>query len=89
MSILQTEKECYVCRTTVGLERHHIFAGAANRPLSEKYGCWVYLCAEHHRGRTGAHQNRALDLRLRKECQEAWEKLHGDTFAEIFGRNYK
>lgn len=88
MNILQEEKECYVCHTTVGLERHHIYAGG-NRSLSEKHGCWVYLCAEHHRGKTGAHQNRALDLKLREDCQRAFEKTHTrEEFVEIFGKSY-
>ena len=51
-SIMQTKKECYVCRELVGtemslpdtgLEMHHIFGGTANRKLSEKYGLKVWL----------------------------------------------
>ena len=51
-SIMQHEKECYICRKLVGagvplpgagLEEHHIF-GAANRKLSEHYGLKVWLC---------------------------------------------
>ena len=37
-SIVQTEKECWFCGARAGLEEHHIFAGVANRKISEKYG---------------------------------------------------
>ena len=37
-SVLQSEKECFVCGTNLNLHSHHIFFGTANRKLSEKYG---------------------------------------------------
>ena len=57
-SLIQTEKECWFCGAQVNLERHHIFAGTANRPISEKYGLWVYLCHEHHTGKNGAQYDK-------------------------------
>ena len=59
-SIVQREKECYICRylageqgyygelPSTGLHRHHIMFGTANRKKSEHYGLWVYLCVAHH-----------------------------------------
>ena len=41
-SIMQTQKECYLCGKKTCLERHHTLSGVANRKLSEKYG---YTCA--------------------------------------------
>ena len=41
-SILQTDRSCYFCGSVVGLEEHHIFAGTANRKISEKYGLSDY-----------------------------------------------
>lgn len=61
-------EECFVCKTTQNIHIHHIFMGA-NRKHSEKYHCIVALCQEHHTGCTGAHQNRALDLYLKKLAQ--------------------
>ena len=49
-SILQSDKECYLCRkrynlrTTRGLEEHHILFGRGRRELSEQYGLKVWLC---------------------------------------------
>ena len=48
-SILQNDKECYLCRrfynlrTTRGLEEHHILFGRGRRELSERYGLKVWL----------------------------------------------
>lgn len=53
-SILQKDKECYLCRrfynlrTTRGLEEHHILFGRGRRELSERYGLKVWLCHNHH-----------------------------------------
>ena len=53
-SILQSDKECYLCRkrynlrTTRGLEEHHILFGRGRRELSERYGLKVWLCHDHH-----------------------------------------
>ena len=87
-SIIQNEKECLVCRTTIGLHKHHVF-GASNRKWSEKFGLTVYLCGFHHTGNTGVHFNRVLDQKLKKFAQERYEEVHGNNFMEVFGRNYK
>lgn len=91
-SILSNEKECYCCATTLNLHRHHIFYGMANRKLSEKDGCWVYLCASHHNmGTYGVHNgNRRLDVLLKKECQERWEAIYGtrEEFIKRYGKSY-
>lgn len=47
-SILQSDKECYLCRkrynlrTTRSLEEHHILFGRGRRELSEQYGLKRY-----------------------------------------------
>lgn len=89
-SLLKDEEECYICGTPLNLHKHHIYAGTANRKLSEEYGCWVYLCATHHNmSRFSVHQNREIDLGLRRKCQEAFEQTHTrQEFVAIFGRNY-
>lgn len=88
-SIMQDEKECYITGATEGLHKHHIF-GASNRKNSEKYGCWVWLRADwHNMSDHGVHFDRALDLRLKAECQMRFESLHSHAeFMAIFGRNY-
>lgn len=95
-SILQEEQECYVCHTTNNLHKHHIFGGA-NRVISEKQGCWVYLCAMHHNmSDRGVHFDKELDLHLKEECQRRWEKMYEPYFREetrmqfvkLFGRSW-
>lgn len=50
-SILQNDKECYLCRrfynlrTTRGLEEHHILFGRGRRELSERYTASRSGCA--------------------------------------------
>ena len=88
-SILQRDKVCYFCTRTFGLERHHIFAGVANRKLSEKYGFWVWLCHKCHTGKDGAQYDPLKNKLLKMDAQTAFERTH--THAEwmkIFGKNY-
>lgn len=89
-SVIQSEKECFVCGTTYNLHDHHIFFGTANRKQSEKYGMKVWLCQEHHTGSSGVHFNRDLDLHLKKLAQEKFEALYGANtrFIDVFGKNY-
>ena len=90
-SIMNNEKKCIVCSYTKDIHKHHIFYGSANRKLSEKYGCWCYLCAVHHNmSKVGVHFNRELDLKIKRECQQKWEETHGnrEQFIKVFGKNY-
>ena len=91
-SIMQTEKECYVCKTTRWLEEHHVFEGIANRKLSEKYGLKIYLCNSHHNTPPdGIHFNPWLMDRIKQIGQKAFMEYYHKTkeeFREIFGKNY-
>lgn len=94
-SIMQTNKECYLCRKfygvdmQVGLERHHIFGGA-NRKLSEKDGLVVYLCQMHHNTPPyGVHFNQNNMELLRKDGQIKWEETYKGNFLARYGKNYK
>lgn len=90
-SILQSAAACYICGKTRDLHRHHIFYGVANRKRSEQYGCWVYLCPEHHNmSNRGVHFDIEKDIKLKKQCQLAWERRYGtrDEFVAVFGRSY-
>lgn len=87
-SLISTEKKCWVCGTTQGLHKHHIFPGAL-RNASEKWGCWVYLCGWHHNlSNEGVHFDRRLDNDLRRVCQRKFEEQYGhETFMKVFHRN--
>jgi putative AlgH/UPF0301 family transcriptional regulator len=90
-SIMQDKKECYICKTTIGLHRHHIYFGVANRSISEADGCVVYLCQRHHTGAAGVHVNRKIDLTLKARCELVWLEKNDATiedFIKRYGRNY-
>ena len=89
-SIIQSKKECYVCKTTFNLQDHHIIYGTSNRKQSEKYGLKVWLCQEHHTGSTGVHFNKPLDSNLKKLAQEHFEAKYGtrEHFRTVFGKSY-
>lgn len=90
-SIISNDTVCYVCKNPMNIHRHHIYEGTGRRKLSEKYGCWVYLCARHHNmSNEGVHFNKELDLKLKRICQKKWENKYGprDKFIRVFGRNY-
>ena len=88
-SILQTEKECYITGSISQLHKHHIYGGS-RRKTSDKWGCWVWLRADwHNLSDYGVHFNKDLDTRLKRECQERFEKLYGhEKFMSVFGKNY-
>lgn len=92
-SVLQTEKECWVCKREYFLEEHHIYYGysSKNRANSEKLGLKVWLCLDHHRdSKVGVHFNKALDLRLKQMAQAYYEANidSRESFIQTFGRNY-
>lgn len=90
-SIIQKNKECYVCGIQSNLHSHHIFFGNPNRKLSEKYGMKVWLCWQHHEGTFGVHgkMGHELDMQLKQEAQKVFEQTYKElNFIEIFRRNY-
>ncbi len=91
-SIICNEMKCFICGSTQGLHKHHIFYGTANRVLAEKHGLWVGLCFEHHTGsKYGVHFNHPFDVMLKKYAQERWEAENGgsrEDFIKIFGKSY-
>lgn len=88
-SILQSEKECYICGSRQWLEKHHVYYGI-NRKKSEQNGFTVYLCHRHHNEPPdGVHFNKKLDLQLQRICQRKYELTHTrEEFFEIIRRNY-
>lgn len=73
----------------MNLERHHVLGGVANRPLSEKYGLWVWLCHEHHTGTDGAQYDPEKNNCLKRLAQIAFEGKHShEEWMETFRKNY-
>jgi len=90
-SVLQNEKQCYVCGTVCKLESHHIFFGTANRKKSEKHGLKVWLCHNHHtESSASVHRNKGTDLFLKIIAQEHFEAHCGsrEDFRQEFGKSY-
>lgn len=89
-SIIQTEKKCYFCHQTYGLESHHCLHGTANRKKAEQYGLKVWLCNNHHTGQAGVHRNKDFDVFLKQLAQRTFEEKVGtrEQFMEEFGKNY-
>ena len=90
-SLLSDEKVCFICGTPCNLHRHHLYPGYGRRQQAERLGLWVYLCANHHNmSPAGVHNNRELDLMLRRMGQEAFEDQIGtrEDFIKVFGRSW-
>lgn len=87
--IVDCMDNCLVCGSPY-VEIHHVMYGTSNRKLSDKYGLIVPLCQEHHRGQTGVHFKRSLDMCLKKLAQEKFNAVYGanTSFLEVFGKNY-
>ena len=101
-SILQAEKECYLCRLAAdqagyygelpntGLHRHHVIFGRGNRKKSEHYGLWVWLCIAHHEyGPEAVHTNAQIRRQLSQIAQRAFMRVYPNLdFGEEFGISY-
>ena len=89
-SIIQKERECYICGSVTGLEEHHILGGTANRKLSEKYGLKVYVCPFHHRDlKSGVQYNKDLNLMMKKRAQASFQGIYGHKlWMQLFRKNY-
>lgn len=88
-SIIQESRECYFCGSMNELERHHVFGGVANRPISERLGLWVYLCHDCHTGNAGAQYDNGKNLHLKQEAQKAFERTHSRTeWMNLIRKNY-
>lgn len=91
-TVLQENKECYVCGKTEGLNSHHVFPGS-RRKISEKYGLKVWLCVYHHTAsKDSVHENpnKGLDLKLKQMAQTYYESYYGsrDDFIQEFGKSW-
>ena len=67
--IRKAHGQCVVCGRP-GQEIHHSFGGRGRRKQTEIIECLYYLCVEHHRGNTGVHNNRKLDIKLKQKSQQ-------------------
>lgn len=89
-SIIQSERECFVCKAKSNLHMHHIFYGTANREVSERNGFKVYLCGYHHNlSNFGVHFDKKLDIALKRYAQQIYEQEHTrEDFIKLVGKSY-
>jgi hypothetical protein len=91
LSILSNRKECYLCHSTLGLEKHHIFPGPL-RKVSEENGFWVYLCLECHTGSKSVHFTASgVDnlKKMQKDCERKYLETHSlEEWMKLMRRNY-
>jgi len=82
---------CYITgakKPYAAIHVHHVF-GSANKTNSEKYHFLIALRADwHDLADYGIHQNRELDLKIKRMCQDYWLKYYGtkEEFIAVFGR---
>lgn len=90
-SVIQKDRECYICGSCDRLESHHIYGGVANRSISEELGYKVWLCFEHHRGTNGVHGKNGKSAMeyLHRKGQEHFEQTGTrEEFIKLFGKSY-
>ena len=89
-SLLTPKRKCWVCGNPHSVV-HHVYGGA-RRQISDREGCWVWLCPYHHNMSDDAvHFNKELDERLKREMQLAWQTAHDadrEDFIAVFGKGY-
>lgn len=72
-TLYSEERQCIRCENP-HVHRHHIIHGTGRRDVSEREGCWAYLCGFHHNlSRHGVHFDSAYEEWLQKDCQRRWE----------------
>lgn len=87
-SVINSQRQCFLCGTTRDLHAHHIFPGNPRRKHSEERGFKVYLCAYHHR-KIHQHINSGESLKLKQFCQAYYESNYGtrEDFIREFGKS--
>ena len=91
-SIIQKDKECFVCMKKNNLHLHHIMFGK-NRKKADEDKLTVYLCWQHHEGTNGVHgkNGHELDMKLKHIAEQTWCKYYNKTIDDFrirYGKNY-
>lgn len=85
------DRKCFFCENTQSLHEHHCISGTANRKKSEQYGLKVWLCPYHHNiGKNSVHNNRAMELRVKRFAQQYFLDNIGDMalWLKEFGKSW-
>lgn len=88
-SIIQNEKKCFVCGTTLNIHIHEVMYGK-NRKNSINDGLCVYLCGKHHNlSNEGVHFNHELDMKLKKIAQCKWCEYYNKNEQDFIDRYHQ
>lgn len=91
-SLYSDERICWICHSPNNIHKHHVYGGVGRRPISEREGCWLYLCGPHHNlSDFGIHFDKQLDKAIKEDCERRWCKANDatpDDFRAMFGVNY-
>lgn len=83
-SILQSKKECFICKGQIGLDKHEAFGGC-NRQKSIEWGLVYYLCRICHRQ---VEDNENMKKKLKIYAQGKFNMKYGtEMFLKEFGKN--
>lgn len=83
-SILQSGKECYLCKTKEKLDKHEAFGGC-RRQKSMEYGLVYYLCRRCH---TEVENSEDMKKQLRLLARVKFNAKYGaELFLKEFGKD--
>ena len=88
-SIMNNLDKCFFCGRPAECI-HEVYFGTANRRISVENGFCAGLChKEHNMSARSVHNNRAMDLELKRTYQKEYEKNHTrDDFIKLIGKSY-
>ena len=78
-SIIQSDKECFICRKADVLHQHHLLAGSY-RQSAERFGLKIYICPECHRQ---IHDNEA-QMQIYRAFAQGYAMAHYDWTVDEF-----
>lgn len=85
-SVIQNERECYVCGKEYPLHVHHCLSGTSNRKLADEDGLTICLCPFHHEQ---AHRDPYANDMYKRLGQIYYEKTHTrKEFIERYGKSF-
>lgn len=88
-SILDNLDKCFFCGKPAECI-HEVFFGTANRRVSIENGFCAGLChKEHNLSSKSVHNDREMDLMLKRVYQRKYEENHSrDDFIQLIGKSY-
>lgn len=86
-SIIQKERECYLCGRTEPLHLHHCLEGSF-RKVADKYGLTVYLCPSCHMRIHGKESAMAFLRKIAQRRAMDFYKWDEWEFIRRIGRSF-